>query len=97
MQKLFSLFMTMAVLLCGSIASVAETNQAATNTVSSGATNQAVALNASDPELQAQAKGVLWMVLVFRSSRLLELWWSRGFRFMALTRSLAQVEWRSWW
>jgi hypothetical protein len=64
MLKLFSLFLAMALLLCGSFATAAETNLAGTNAVDGRPTNRNVAPNAS-PELQAQAKGVLWMVLAF--------------------------------
>ena len=65
MRNLCSLFVAIAILLCGGFATAAETNQIATNTASGNATNRVVPPNVADPELQAKAKGVLWMVLAF--------------------------------
>jgi hypothetical protein len=65
MQKLCFLFVATAFLVLGSSKSAAETNQVATNSASSTATNQVLAPNVSDAELQAQAKTVLHNVIIF--------------------------------
>ena len=65
MQKLCLLLLAFVVLWGADVAMAVETNQVTTNTINSGATNQLVPPNMSDPELQAQAKDVLWMIIGF--------------------------------
>lgn len=65
MQKLCLMFVAMAFLFCGGFAAAAEVNQIVTYSESNTATNKIVPPNASDAEIQAHAKTVLYRVMIF--------------------------------
>jgi hypothetical protein len=65
MQKLSAIMVGFAIVLFGNLVFAGETNGVVTNAVGIVSTNQNVAPNVSNTELQAQAKSVLWMVLAF--------------------------------
>jgi hypothetical protein len=65
MQKLSIMMVALVIVVFGSLVFAAETNGVITNGVGIVSTNQNVAANVSNAELQTQAKSVLWMVLAF--------------------------------